>query len=82
MSLGTIYSPTVPMGGLQVTNFDCCLHILMAIGKCTVVFRGIFLVWRGGGGEVEVGYVGGSFHGGICHGESFNEGGLGPSNII
>ena len=36
------------------------------IGKCTYVFRGIFLVWvvglRGGG------YVGGSFLGEICHG--------------
>ena len=38
----------------------------MAIGKCTDVFRGIFLVGRGGlrGGDC----VGGSFHKGICQG--------------
>ena len=66
MSLGMTYSPTIPGGGLQVTNFDQCLHIIMVIGKCTDVFRGIFLVLgvglRGGG------YVGGSFLGEICHG--------------
>ena len=28
--------------GLQVTNFDHCLHILMVIGKCTDVFRRTF----------------------------------------
>ena len=30
--------------GLQVTNFNQCLHIIMVIGKCTDVFRGNFLV--------------------------------------
>ena len=44
MSLGMTYSPTIPGEGLQVTNFDQCLHIIMVIGKCTDVFRGIFLV--------------------------------------
>ena len=40
----------------------------MVIGKCTNVFRGIFLV---GGGV----YVGESFIGGMCHGEEkFNKG--------
>ena len=42
MSLGMIYSPRVPWEGLQVANFDQCLHILMVIGKCRDVFRGIF----------------------------------------
>ena len=49
--------------GLQVINLDQCLHIVMAIGKCTDVFRGIF--WLKGRG-----YMGGSFYGGICHGET------------
>ena len=66
MSLGMTYSPQSLGEGLQVTNFDQCLHIIMVIGKCTDVFRGIFLVLgvglRGGG------YVGGSFLGEICHG--------------
>ena len=44
------------MGGLQVTNFDLCLHIVMAIGNCTDVFRGIF--WFGEGGEVDGGLRG------------------------
>ena len=52
MSLGTTYSPVVPWEGLQVENFDLCLHIVMVAGECTDVFRGIF--WfrgelRGGG---------------------------------
>ena len=37
--------------GLQVTNFDQCLHTLTVIGKCTDVFRGLFLVWVWGWGE-------------------------------
>ena len=34
-----------PGEGLQVTNFDMCLHVVcsMVIGKCTDVFRRIFL---------------------------------------
>ena len=37
-----------PWDGLQVTNFDQCLHIVMVIWKCTEVFRGIFRLggWR------------------------------------
>ena len=66
MSLGMTYSPTVPGGGLQVTNFDQCLHIITVIGKCTVVFRGFFLVLRVG--LRRGGYVGGSFPGEICCG--------------
>ena len=50
MYLGMIYSTIIPGGGLQVTNFDQCLHIVMVIGKCTDVFRGI-LFCLGGGAE-------------------------------
>ena len=45
--------PPKPLGeGLQVTNFDQCLHTVMVIGKCTDVFRGFFwfgcgVHWRG-----------------------------------
>ena len=60
------YSPQSPGEELQVTNVDQCLHTVMVIGKCTDVFRGIFLVW----GELTGGgYVGGSFLGGTCYGE-------------
>ena len=65
MSLGTTYSPTVPVGGTTNYKFDQCLHKVMVIGKCTDVFRGIF--WLGEGLRTG-GYVGGTFHGGICHG--------------
>ena len=76
MSLGTTYSPHSPWEGLQVTNVEQCLHIVMVIGKCTDVFRGIF--WLRGGG-----YVGETFHGGICHREEdFHEGGVAFSSII
>ena len=46
------YSPEFLWEGLQVTNFDLCLHIVMVTGKCTDVFRGIFLVWVGVEGRV------------------------------
>ena len=42
MSLGTTYSPESPWEGLQVTNFDQCLHIVMVSGKCTDVLREFF----------------------------------------
>ena len=66
MSLVTTYSPRVPREGLQVTNFDQGLHIVIVIGKCTDVFRGIFCCWGGGfrGGS----YVEGSLLGGMCQG--------------
>ena len=60
------YSPQSLREGLQVTNFDQCLHIVMVIGKCTDVFRGILFCL--GVGLRREGYVGGSFLGGICHG--------------
>ena len=54
---GRLTPPQSPWEGLQVTNFDLCLHIVMVTGKCTDVFRGIFLVWEGelrwGGGTWE-----------------------------
>ena len=61
MSLGMTYTPQSLEEGLQVTDFDQCLHTVMVIGKCTDVFRGIFLV-------LGVGLRGGSFLGEICHG--------------
>ena len=52
MRLGGRHTPPEsPWEGLHVTNFDQCLHVVMAIGKCTDVFRGIF--WLEGGGGVE-----------------------------
>ena len=63
MSLET----TLETEGLQVENFDLCLHIVMVTAKCTDVFRGIFLVERRelrGLGYVVHGY----FHGGASHG--------------
>ena len=59
------YSPQSLGEGLQVTNFDQRLHIIMVIGKCRDVFRGFFWFWGGVEGR---GYVGGSFLGEICHG--------------
>ena len=51
----------------------------MVIGKCTDVFRMIF----GWGGLRIGGYVGGTFPGGICHGEeNFHEGSAGFSSLI
>ena len=51
----------------------------MVTGKCTDVFRGIFLVWEG---DLRWGY-GGSFHGKLLMGEeTFNEGGAGFFNFI
>ena len=64
MSLGMTYFPAVPVGGAASYKR---LHIVMVTGKCTDVFRRIFLV--GGGGELRADYVGGSFHGGTSHGE-------------
>ena len=66
MYLGMAY-PSQSLGeGLQVTNFDQCLHTVMVTGKCTDVIRGIFFGLGMGlrGGR----YMGGSFLGGIIHG--------------
>ena len=73
--------PHNPWGrGCKLQAFDQCLHIVMVIGKCTDVFRGILFCLgmglRGGG------YVEGSFLGGICHGgRKFNDKGAGFSSI-
>ena len=77
MSFGTISSPTVPFGWAASTNFDQCLHIVWAIGKCTDTFRWIFSLGKGlmGGGYV-----------GICQfvmgQENFHEGGAGFLSIF
>ena len=65
MSLGMTYPPQSLGEGLQVTNFDQCLHTVMVTGKCTDVISGIF--WFGCGVQGG-GYMGGSFLGGIFHG--------------
>ena len=49
---------------LQVTNFDQCLHIVMVIGKCTDVFKGIFWLVEG---LIRAVNLGGTIHGRICH---------------
>ena len=82
MSLGTTYSPTVPVGG-------AASYKLMAIEKCTDVFKGFFFVWMGRGGVEGRIYVGGFFH--VFYfvffiifmgEENFNKGGAGLSSII
>ena len=57
--MGRITPPKSPWEGLQVTNFDQCLHIVMVIGKCTDVFRGVF--WLGGRAEKGGGICWGNF---------------------
>ena len=56
----------------------------MVIGKCTDVFRGIFLVWVELRGEEGAMWEDLLFYvGGICHGgREFNEKGAGFSSII
>ena len=83
MSLGRTHIPQSPWKGLQATNFDLCLHIVMALGKCTDVFRGIFF----GLGEGKVDGVGVtredlSMEEFVMREEHFNEGGAGFSSII
>ena len=80
MSLGTTYSPTVPMGGLQVKNFDQCLHIVMVIGKCTGVFRRIF--WLEAGVEKRGDMLGElSIEEFVMGEENFHEGSAGFTSI-
>ena len=68
MSLGTTYSPTVPVGGTASSGKRSTLSVENVPWD---VFRGIFW-FRGGGGleKFKGGYVEGSFHGGVCHGGS------------
>ena len=72
--------PTVPGGGLQVTNFDQCLHTVMVTGKCTDVIRGIFLVWVWGSGEGAI-WEDLSLEEYFMGEEKFNEKGAGLSSI-
>ena len=69
-----------PWEGLQVTNFDKCLHIVMVVGKCTYVFRGIF--WLGGGVKKR-GICWGNFPSrNLSWGKNFHKGSAGFSSII
>ena len=77
-----IYSPHSPGEGLQVTNFDRCLHTVMVIIKFTNVFRGTFSCWDGGWSWEGVTWEDlfmGEF---IMREENFHEGGAGFSSII
>ena len=65
-----------PWEGLQFTNFDQCLHIVMVIGKCTDALRGIFLV----GGGVMWGYL--SMEEFVMEEENFHKGGVGFFSIL
>ena len=60
MSLGMTYSPTVPVGGAASYKYWPVTNI-----GSVQTFSGDFFGWRG---EFRGGHVGGSFHGGICHG--------------
>ena len=77
MSLGTKYFPTSPEEGVQVTDFDHCLHIVMVIGKRTDVNRGLFR-----GGESRVTWEDLSMEEFIMREENFHEGGTGFSSIV
>ena len=80
MALGTTNSQQSLWEGLQVTNFDLCLHIIMVTGKCTYVFSGIFLVWEG---ELRgVTWEDLSMEKLLMGQETFNEGSAGFSSII
>ena len=78
---GDVLLPHNSLGeGLQVTNFDQCLHIVMVIGKCTNVFRGILFCL--GVGLRRGSYVGGiSLEESVMGKEKFNEKGAGFSSI-
>ena len=72
--------PHSPWGGLQVTNSDQCLHTVMVIGKCTDVFRVIFLVLVWGWGEGSM-WEDLSLEEYVMGEEKFNEKGAGFSSI-
>ena len=79
--LGTTYSPAVSLGGeLQVTNFDQCLYIVMVIGKCTDVFRGIS--WLGEKLRIEGYFAELSMEEFVIGEENFHEGSARFSSII
>ena len=74
------YPPQSLGEGLQVTNFDQCLHTVIVTGKCTDVIRGIFLVWVWGSGEVAI-WEDLSLEEYFTGEEKFNEKGAGLSSI-
>ena len=59
MSFRKTYSPQSPWEGLQATNFDQYLHIVMFSEKCTDVSEVFF--WLGVGRVEERGLCGGNF---------------------
>ena len=79
MFLGVTYSPTVPGGGVASYKLQPVFTYIMVIGKCTDVFRGIFLV-------LEVGLREGAMWEDlslekICMGEKINEKGAGRISL-
>ena len=74
------YPPQSLGEGLQVTNFDQCLHAVMVTGKCTDIIRGIFLVWVWGSGEGVI-WEDLSLEEYFMGEEKFNEKGAGLSSI-
>ena len=66
--------------GLQVTNFDQCLHTVMVSGKCTDVIRGNFWFGCGGSGEGAI-WEDLSLEEYFMGEEKFNEKGAGFSSI-
>ena len=80
MSLGTSYSPAVPVR-VQKPVLNLCLHIVMVTGKCTDVFKGIFGLGRGRA-EWGVTREDMSMQELIMGEENFNERGAGFSSII
>ena len=79
---GDILLPNSPRGkGCKLqTYFDLCLHIVMVIGKCRDVFRGIF--WFGGRFEGGGIWEDLSLEEFVIGEENFNEGDVGFSSII
>ena len=66
--------------GLQVTNFDQCLHTVMVTGNCTDAIRGVILVWVWGSGEGAI-WEDLSLEEYFMVEEKFNEKGAGFSSI-
>ena len=74
------YPPQSLEEGLQVTNFDQCLHTVIVTWKCTDVIKGIFLVWVRGSGEGAI-WEDLSLEEYSMGEEKFNEKGAGLSSI-
>ena len=74
------YPPQSLGEGLQVTNFDQCLHTVIVTGKRTDVIRGISLVWVWGSGKGAI-WEDLSLEEYFMGEEKFNEKGAGLSSI-